>query len=51
MVFDKFKKMMTRDEEFSDEFIEIDLEQEKSDSKVYIKNFYIKMFMKILMKS
>lgn len=44
MVFDRFKKMMGRDEEFSPDFIEIDLEQEKSDSKVLIKTFTLKVY-------
>ena len=44
MVFDRFKKMMGRDDEFSPDFIEIDLEQEKSDSKVLIKTFSLKVY-------
>ncbi len=45
MVFDKFKKMMGNgDEELEQDFIEIDLEQEKSDSKVYIKTFTLKVY-------
>lgn len=44
MVFDKFKKMMAKDEEISPDFIEIDLEQEKSDSKVYVKTFSLKVY-------
>ncbi len=45
MVFDKFKKMMGNgDEEVEQDFIEIDLEQEKSDSKVYIKTFTLKVY-------
>jgi len=45
MVFDKFKKMMgNADEEIEQDFIEIDLEQEKSDSKVYIKTFTLKVY-------
>ncbi len=44
MVFDKFKKMMGREDEFSPDFIEIDLEQEKSDSKVLIKTFSLKVY-------
>jgi|APSaa5957512622_1039677.scaffolds.fasta_scaffold68090_1 SepF-like predicted cell division protein (DUF552 family) len=44
MVFDKFKKMMAREEEFGDEFIEIDLNQEKSDSKVYVKTFTLTVY-------
>ena len=44
MVFNPFKKMMGRDDEFSPDFIEIDLEQEKSDSKVLIKTFVLKVY-------
>jgi SepF-like predicted cell division protein (DUF552 family) len=44
MVFDKFKKMMGKDDEVSSEFIEIDLEQEKSESKVLIKTFTLKVY-------
>ena len=44
MVFDKFKKMMGREEEYSPDFIEIDLEQEKSDSKVLVKTFVLRVY-------
>jgi len=44
MAFDKFKKMMKKDDELSSEFIEIDLEQEKSASKVLIKTFTLKVY-------
>jgi SepF-like predicted cell division protein (DUF552 family) len=44
MVFDSFKKIMRGDEEASQEFIEIDLSQEKSDSKVLIKTFVLKVY-------
>jgi len=44
MVFDKFKKMMGAGEEVSPDFIEIDLEQEKSDSKVLVKTFVLKVY-------
>ena len=44
MAFDKFKKMMKKDNELSSEFIEIDLEQEKSASKVLIKTFTLKVY-------
>ena len=44
MVFDKFKRMMGRDEEISPDFIEIDLEQEKSDSRILIKTFVLKVY-------
>jgi len=36
--------MLGQDEEFSPDFIEIDLEQEKSDSKVLIKTFNLKVY-------
>jgi SepF-like predicted cell division protein (DUF552 family) len=48
MVFDRFKKMMGgsngESEEATSEFIEIDLEQEKSDSKIYVKTFILKVY-------
>ena len=44
MVLDKLKRMMGRDDEISEDFIEIDLEQEKSDSKVYIKTFTLNIY-------
>ena len=44
MAFDRFKKMMGKEEGFGDEFIEIDLEQEKSDSKVYVKTFTLTIY-------
>ena len=44
MVFDKFKKMMGRNDELSSDFIEIDLEQEKSDSKILIKTFTLRVY-------
>ncbi|MBT6690125.1 cell division protein SepF [archaeon] len=44
MAFNPFKKMLGQDEEFSPDFIEIDLEQEKSDSKVLIKTFNLKVY-------
>jgi len=44
MVFDKFRKMMGKDDQVSSEFIEIDLEQEKSESKVLIKTFTLKVY-------
>ena len=44
MGFNPFKKMMGREEEFSPDFIEIDLEQEKSSSKVLIKTFVLKVY-------
>ena len=44
MVFDKFKKMMAREDDVNPDFIEIDLEQERSDSKVYVKTFTLKVY-------
>ena len=44
MVFNRFRKMMGGDEEVSSDFIEIDLEQEKSDSKILIKTFVLKVY-------
>jgi len=39
-----FKKMMGKEEEGNPDFIEIDLEHEKSDSKVYIKTFRLTVY-------
>ncbi len=44
MVFGKLKRMMGSGGESSQDFIEIDLEQESSDSKVLIKTFVIKEY-------
>jgi len=44
MVFDKFRKMMGRGDETTQEFIEIDLGKEKSDSKVIIKTFVLRVY-------
>ena len=44
MAFNPFKRMMGRDDEFSPDFIEIDLDQEKSDSKILIKTFVLKVY-------
>jgi SepF-like predicted cell division protein (DUF552 family) len=44
MVFNKLKKMMGRGDEATQEFIEIDLGKEKSDSKVIIKTFVLKVY-------
>ena len=44
MVFDRFKRMMGRDDDLSPDFIEIDLEQEKSDSRILIKTFVLKVY-------
>jgi SepF-like predicted cell division protein (DUF552 family) len=44
MVFGKLKNMMGRRDEISSEFIEIDLEKEKSDSKIYVKTFVLKTY-------
>ena len=44
MVFERFKKMIKREDNTSDEFIEIDLEQERTESKVLIKTFVLKTY-------
>ena len=46
MVFDRLKDMMggSSGEEEGSDFIEIDLEQEKSDSKVLVKTFTLKVY-------
>lgn len=48
MVFKKIGSMFggsrSQEEEGASEFIEIDLEQEKSDSKIYIKTFVLKVY-------
>ena len=44
MVFDRLSKLMGRGEEVSPDFIEIDLEQEKSDSKVFVKTFTLRVY-------
>ena len=41
MAFNPFKKMMGNGEDVSPDFIEIDLDQEKSDSKILIKTFSV----------
>ena len=44
MVFERFKRMVNRDDDISTEFIEIDLDKEKSDSKVLVKTFILKVY-------
>ena len=44
MAFDIFKKMVGRDDDLSPDFIEIDLDQESSDSKVFVKTFVLKTY-------
>ena len=44
MAFNPFKKMMGGDDELSPDFIEIDLDQEKAESKVLVKTFVIKVY-------
>jgi SepF-like predicted cell division protein (DUF552 family) len=44
MVFEKFKNFMKKEEAASPDFIEIDLEKEKSDSKVLVKTFTLKVY-------
>ena len=43
-VFKKFKGMFNKEEEFAPEFIEIDLGKDKSDSKVLVKTFVLKVY-------
>jgi SepF-like predicted cell division protein (DUF552 family) len=44
MVFDKLKRMMGKEEDYSPDFIEIDVGQEKSDSKIIIKTFVLRVY-------
>lgn len=44
MTFNPFKRILGQHEDVSPDFIEIDLEQEKSDSKVLIKTFTLKVY-------
>ncbi|MFH0712115.1 MAG: cell division protein SepF [archaeon] len=44
MVFDRLKRMMGKEDNYSPDFIEIDLEQEKSSSKILIKTFILKVY-------
>ncbi|MEA3248639.1 MAG: cell division protein SepF [Nanoarchaeota archaeon] len=44
MVFNRFKKMFEKDGESSSDFIEIDLEKEKSDSKIFVKTFILNTY-------
>ncbi|MAH49414.1 hypothetical protein CMI37_26565 [Candidatus Pacearchaeota archaeon] len=44
MVFERFKKLVGRDDDFDSEFIEIDLDQDKADSKVLVKTFILKTY-------
>lgn len=44
MVFDRFRKMIGGEDDVSPDFIEIDLEHEKSDSKVLVKTFSLKVY-------
>jgi len=44
MAFNPFKRMMGRDDDISPDFIEIDLDQEKSESKILIKTFVLKVY-------
>ena len=44
MAFELFKKMVGRDDELSPDFIGIDLDQESSDSKVFVKTFVLKTY-------
>ena len=44
MAFGLFKRMMGKEDEESPEFIEIDLEKDKSGSKVIVKTFVLKTY-------
>ena len=44
MSFNPFKNIMGNREDVSPDFIEIDLEQEKSESKILIKTFVLKVY-------
>ena len=44
MAFNILKKMMGNKDEVSSDFIEIDLEKERSDSKILIKTFALKVY-------
>jgi SepF-like predicted cell division protein (DUF552 family) len=44
MVFNPFKKMIGREEGTASDFIEIDLETEKSESKILVKTFILRVY-------
>ena len=44
MVFNSLKKMFEKESETSSDFIEIDLEKEKSDSKIFVKTFVLNTY-------
>ena len=44
MAFELFKKMVGREDNLSPDFIEIDLDQESSDSKVFVKTFVLRTY-------
>lgn len=44
MAFELFKKVMRKEVEESPEFIEIDMEQESSESKIFVKTFALKTY-------
>tara|TARA_Y100000310_G_C20637898_1_gene792227 strand:- start:525 stop:920 length:396 start_codon:yes stop_codon:yes gene_type:complete len=44
MVFERLKRLVGRDDEFDSEFIEIDLDQDKTESKVLVKTFILKTY-------
>ncbi|MCK5449968.1 cell division protein SepF [Candidatus Pacearchaeota archaeon] len=44
MVFNRFKKMFENESESSSDFIEIDLEKEKSESKIFVKTFVLNTY-------
>jgi len=44
MAFDRLRRMMGKDTNYSPDFIEIDLEQEKSNAKILIKTFVLRVY-------
>ncbi len=44
MVLDRLKRMLGKEEEIGPEFIEIDVGQDKEDSKVIVKTFVLKQY-------
>ncbi|RMD46085.1 cell division protein SepF [Candidatus Pacearchaeota archaeon] len=44
MVFERFRRILKKDDEGSQDFIEIDLEHEKSDSKVFVRTYVLRTY-------
>ena len=44
MAFDRLKRMMGKSDNYSPDFIEIDIDQEKSESKILIKTFVLRVY-------